>query len=320
MIRLADERLYCDVAYCLDHLRNLAPPSPPPSGPRIPVHFYWRGPFGRKAAFALKSFLATQNLMRLEAWLWLDQSDGAPAAHGPQLDALSALVRLMTYDPAELARDTPLALAQDLIAAPTSAARSDAFRLTVLHRHGGLYIDMDTLLLRDLTILLDSPSGNRPFCYCWSGESVATNAISRLERESTLGIELMAHARSIGSCHPRQLLRHADHDGLDLLELPCPFFDPLWLHFDRWNRFRQAPFDRFSDFFRPFGWFYRRQPGLNSIRDFFPGAFAYQWHGLWRAREAANSYFGMFENEIDGLLAEKFSAQAPAAGLSRTPS
>jgi hypothetical protein len=268
----------------------------------VPVHFYWCGPLGRKPAFSLKSFLATQNLERLEPWLWLD----GPPDDGGQLRDLASHVRVQRYDPDALARGTPLEGEHRLTAPESPAARSDAARLMVLQRHGGLYVDMDTLFLRDLLILLDAPLGRSPFCYRWSGQTeFATNAVFRQDAGARLGQELMTRARALGSCHPRQLLRHADLHDVELLELPCPLFDPLWLHFDGWDRYRGAPFGRFRDFFRPFGPLHRPKPKQPWLRNFFPGAFAYQWHGLWQAPEVPSSWFGLLEAEVDERLRAK---------------
>jgi hypothetical protein len=179
----------------------------------------------------------------------------------------------------------------------------------VLHHHGGLYADIDTLFLRDLRGLLDSPLGRASFCYRWSGmPDVATHAVLRLDAGSALGVELMRRSRELGSCHARRMLRHQDHRDLDLLELPCPLFDPLWLRFDGWDRYRAAPFARFRDFFRPFGVLHRPKRGAApSLAGFFPGAFAYQWHGLWKAPEVTRSWFGLLEREVEERFARKFS-------------
>ncbi len=42
-------------------------------------------------------------------------------------------------------------------------------------------------------------------------------------------------------------------------------------------------------------------------RDFFPGAFAYHWHGYWDAPEHQDSYFGLFRREIDRALEERLA-------------
>jgi hypothetical protein len=107
------------------------------------------------------------------------------------------------------------------------------------------------------------------------------------------------------------VLRFEDNVELDLTVLPCVFFDPLWPHHDHKDKYKSAPIDRFEDFFRKFDWWFRRNRNLRSHRDFFPGAFTYQWHNLWESREHKNSYFGLFNKEFDILLSAKLGIDVP---------
>ena len=77
MKTLADHLLYGDTERCLRYLRELPTNSDPTRSPKVErVHYYWQGRVGLKQAFALKSFLATQDLAHCELWLWLDGQDG----------------------------------------------------------------------------------------------------------------------------------------------------------------------------------------------------------------------------------------------------
>jgi len=304
---LPDERLYCDTTYCLDFARHIQPAANTSPNERTLFHFYWYGDFNRKTALSLKSFLATQNLQRVEAWLWFDAASGDQGANFTRyMGHVRRHIAVKQYDPDSESRGTPFSGCHELLNAPEPANRSDAFRFLILHSYGGVYVDLDTLFLRDFGPLLDSDLGSEAFCYRWSAQPYANSAILRLGRGSKLSTDLIAHCRRIGSCHPARALRHADHERADLVEFPCSFFDPLWLHFDKHERCALAPFDHFEDFFRHFGFLFKRNPGIRALADFFPGAFTYEWHNRWSAREVRSSYFGMFEQEIDGLLARKF--------------
>jgi hypothetical protein len=293
---LPDARLYHDTAYCLEFARRISPGG---SAGRTIFHFYWHGPFGRKPAFALKSFLATQDMENCQAWLWLDSASPQEAGN-PHLAELAPWIVLRDYDPLEQARGTPFEAAPALAAADDPRMRSDAFRLIALYRHGGVYMDIDTLFLRDFRELLASPLGESPFVYRWSAHCpYFSNAIIYIPHTHPLALQLMLHCLAVGSCHSRIAFRHEDHADKDLLELPCPLFDPLWPHFDGQDRYAGAPFNKFEHFFRPFGLFHRRDPAVRGLEDFFPGAFAYQWHGCWRMPEHENSYFGLFERQVD---------------------
>ena len=293
---LPDARLYHDIAYCLEFSKRF---SPSRSRERTIVHFYWHGPFGRKPAFALKSFLATQDMDSCEAWLWLDVAF-RQEADNPHLAELAPWIVIREYDPHQEARGTPFEADPALTLPDDPRVRSDAFRLIALYRYGGLYVDIDTLFLRDFQELIASPLCDSPFVYRWSAHcAYFSNAIIYIPHSHPLAQQLMLQCIRVGSCHSRIAFRHQDHADKDLLELPCGLFDPLWPHFDGQDRYARAPFKKFQDFFRPFGLFHRPNPAIRGLEDFFPGAFAYQWHGCWSMAEHQNSYFGLFERQVE---------------------
>jgi hypothetical protein len=73
----------------------------------------------------------------------------------------------------------------------------DVFRLLVLHKYGGIYIDMDVLILRDL-----SPLNELEFLYQWGTSGFNSNepemtmngAIMRLDKNSSLSKEFLEMA------------------------------------------------------------------------------------------------------------------------------
>jgi hypothetical protein len=73
---LPQERFYRRTEDCLAYLRELVAEDENGCRPFQRYHMYWFGPFGRKPAFAVKSFLATQDPGRGELWLWLDADEG----------------------------------------------------------------------------------------------------------------------------------------------------------------------------------------------------------------------------------------------------
>jgi len=99
-----------------------------------------------------------------------------------------------------------------------------------------------------------------------------------------IALALLEGCAASGDTRPHTALRFEGREELDLTVLPCFFFDPLWPHNDRRDRYRAAPLKRFDDF--------------------FAGAFAYHWHGRWSAPERERSYFGWFQREFaNGLRA-----------------
>jgi hypothetical protein len=304
---LPQARFYRRTEDCLAYLRELVGEDENGCRPSQRYHMYWFGPFGRKPAFAVKSFLATQDPGRSELWLWLDADEGYEGHQDNEfLAPLIPHITVRRFCPGTEARGTPLERAAgSLNGDMTRIGRPNFFRLVVLHNHGGVYVDADTMFLRDMGVLLDVLSPGEEFCYQWSSKPCGTTAIMRLHQGGETVNRLLARCEERGSCRPRNILAFEDGADLDLLVLPCVFFDPLWLHFDSTDSYLDAPFDRFADFFRRFGWRFRPKPEIRSHRDFFPGAFAYQWHNCWRAREHEASYFGMFEREFDRMLTDK---------------
>lgn len=312
MIFLEDQRLYSDTEYCLQFLRTLDDRSTGPLNPAARCHMFWYGAFSRKPALAVKSFLATQDLRHCELWLWLE-AESAYVEHksNPFLHPLLGHLRIKRFDPEAEALGTPLAGRHDLYYGGESNSRSNFARLVVLYHYGGVYVDADTLFLRDLSPLVHTPGYRDEFCYHWSSHMpYGNNAVLRLRRHGETAFALQTRGLARGRLKSKDILTFSSNEDLDLLILPSVFFDPLWPHADQQDRYRHAPFHRFADFFRPFSWRFRRRRDIRSYRDFFPGAFAYHWHNCWNAPEVTNSYFGVFEAEVDAQLDKQLRLSA----------
>lgn len=310
---LADERLYSHTEECLRFLRELigdVNDAVPRKTERY--HMYWYGDFSSKQAFAIKSFLATQDLKKSELWLWLDAENGySDHTNNPFLSPFLPFLNVMRFDSGTEALDTPLEDRPDMFGVSPSS-RSDFFRHIVLFKHGGVYVDMDTMFLRDISPLLCNEQFDSEFCYRWSAhQNYGSSAVMRLRRQSETGYTLLVRCREQGSCHPRRVLRFEDNIDMELTVLPCVFFDPLWPHYDHKDKYKSAPFNRFEYFFRKFNWGFRRKRSIRSCRDFFPGAFTYHWHNFWDVREHEDSYFGFFNREFDQLIREKLGIEIP---------
>jgi hypothetical protein len=303
---LPDERLYWDADHCLSFLRGLKTTDPDDLPAGELYHFYWSGPFTTKQAFAVKSLLATQG-SRGEVILWLDAENGYPDHdENPILRSLAGEVSVRPFDPASDCIGTPLEGRTDLQQHPSPLERANLLRLATLFKYGGVYLDLDTMLIRDLGELFDQPFMTDDFCYRWSAHlPYGNNAVLRFRQGSQNAWKLMERAAEIGTCNPRQVLLFEGAEDVDLTVVPCAFFDPIWPHFDGRCRLEAAPFDTFDGFFRKFSWRFRPGPEGDSYREFFPGAFAYHWHNQWEAQEHERSYFGRFDREFDAMLSSR---------------
>ena len=123
-------------------------------------HTYWRADlaaFGERQALMVKSFLATQSLQHSRLVLWttgtLNSSllDELVRDHPKHVE-----VRIVDYD--VLARGTALEGRADLLGPAMRDTQAwldgDLVRLLALWSDGGVWVDMDVLLVRDLAPLM----------------------------------------------------------------------------------------------------------------------------------------------------------------------
>lgn len=115
-------------------------------------------------------------------------------------------------------------------------AVSDAVRFVVLHLYGGLYLDMDVLLLRDMRPLLlpDPQTGQHSFAERWAAHPLPgdyNTAIMSLTANSSLSSYLVRGGIRMGlNFHPRVIGRMAWKDARneELLMLESATVDPIW--------------------------------------------------------------------------------------------
>lgn len=111
-----------------------------------------------------------------------------------------------------------------------SVVLSDMARFILTYRFGGVYIDADTLLLRDWEELFNWRGA---FAYRWSRLPLYNTAVLKMQRGSALGRWVFRTAAANGmDFHPMTLARYTKDAGLDglLLRLPDALFDPPWLN------------------------------------------------------------------------------------------
>ena len=110
-----------------------------------------------------------------------------------------------------------------------SVALSDLVRFVLCHRFGGIYLDVDTLFLRDWEELWGWPGA---FAYRWSRLDRYNTAVLRMHKGSALGTFILRTGLKNGlNFHPIRIgsyLRDAQMEGL-LTRLPDALFDPAWL-------------------------------------------------------------------------------------------
>jgi hypothetical protein len=264
----------------------------PDVAPREPVtfHMFWRQrrpgwwrrtrAFGRKQALPVKAFFATQDPSECSLELWSDED----LSGNEWLRPFSSRLTHRIYAPEVEVRGTPLESRPALFRQQDGRVwrDGDLFRALVLHNYGGVYVDMDMVLLRPLGALLD-----REFIYQWDDfDDEYNGAIMQLRKKSAFARALIDGIVEIPpgkSNWGRANFRRAFDRGVRVAVYPSPFFDPDW----------QAEPD-FERSFRPFD----RRPNI----DLNDGAFAWHWHNHWDDPVEEGSKFQLFEARIDARL------------------
>ncbi|KAK4047660.1 hypothetical protein OIO90_006089 [Microbotryomycetes sp. JL221] len=159
---------------------------------------------------------------------------------------------------------------------------SDMARFVLTHRFGGVYLDADTLLLRDWTEMFN---WHGSFAYRWSRLEKYNTAVLKLQRGSAIGNFLFRTAVSNGlDFHPMTISRYTKDARLEglLLRLPDALFDPAWLNTEYYQRDRPPfpYFKRFEDFFETPKEI-AAAPSSVGFQGFFQGAFSYHYHNGW---------------------------------------
>jgi WD repeat and SOF domain-containing protein 1 len=164
------------------------------------------------------------------------------------------------------------------------AVVSDAVRFVILHKFGGIYVDADILLLRDL-----QPFYIHEFAYRWSVTDEFNTAVLQLHPQSNISSKLidLAHKKQDPWIFfPTTIQSYIC--PLHLNRIPCAFFDPLWIAADGADGKAIKIWRLPSDGKEAFKTVFRKQSYLSEQgRTVFYGAFALHWHALHRA--------GMFE-------------------------
>ncbi|GAA6017392.1 hypothetical protein JCM10207_005619 [Rhodosporidiobolus poonsookiae] len=163
-----------------------------------------------------------------------------------------------------------------------SVVLSDMARFVLTHRFGGVYLDADTILLRDWTELFN---WHGAFAYRWSRLEKYNTAVLKMQRGSAVGHFVFRTAVANGlDFHPMTVSRYTKDANLEglLLRLPDALFDPAWLNTEYYQRDRppQPYFKRFEDFFDTPKEI-NSQPVALGFDGFFKGAFSYHFHNFW---------------------------------------
>lgn len=182
---------------------------------RTYYHTYWRtdlAAFGPRQEWMLKSFFATQDTEHTTLVLWSNGDlSGNPILASWLMRYPEAFeLRVVNYD--QLARGTELEGSELLRVKDTRAwIDGDLVRLLVLWAYGGVWVDMDSLLTRDLAPLLEHEFVTQWDCYGESTLARATATFSHRRRQALRALQRGPHALPAAFPLPlRSLPHHGD--------------------------------------------------------------------------------------------------------------
>ncbi|THG99901.1 hypothetical protein EW026_g2541 [Hermanssonia centrifuga] len=163
-----------------------------------------------------------------------------------------------------------------------SVALSDLVRFVLCHRFGGVYLDVDTLFLRDWE---DLWGWRGAFAYRWSRMDRYNTAVLRMHKGSAFGTFILRTALRNGlDFHPIRITRYLKDAQMEnlLLRVPDALFDPAWLASEGYQTER-PPFPFFSSFNDFFDTPSQASaaPDALGFDGFFRGAYIYHYHNNW---------------------------------------
>jgi len=259
-------------------------------------HVYWYGKLGRKQNLCIRSYLATQNLTNTVLWVWLDND-----TYDLNTDLIHHKnIYYKRYNPNIEAIDTPFIDYKLLDQRMNLKFRSDIARILFLYKYGGIYFDLDMILLRDLNPLLQDE-----FCYSWSYLKKGNNGILRLKKGSILCKNIIQKYKSSPSpfyLHNQKFFLGYNHryiftEDIHILCYPCILFDPVWILLDKKIISKYSKLSNFDDFFKSTN---------EDVSTFFNNViFAYHWHSRNNMTVERGSYFDKFEKLLQKKLLSK---------------
>jgi|TARA_R110002012_G_scaffold291773_1_gene486422 hypothetical protein len=157
-----NRELYEDYEECIKFLKTIKESDYEYPKEKIKFHIYTEVKT-EKELMSIKSYLATQNLDKTELMIWSDYD----ITDNPLIQPYKHLVTFKIYDPEEEAIGTPLEGNPKLkMKDPKYYLQSDLARILLLYKYGGVWYDMDVILLRDFKPLLD-----QEYMYMWGSET-----------------------------------------------------------------------------------------------------------------------------------------------------
>lgn len=256
---------------------------------KIIFHTYWKGQFGQKQAFSIKSLIATQKQYEFEIWLWLDYEDKEINRSNKYIEDLKGFLQIKYYDVKTSIQNHPFKKVYNLFDEHKNLAfRADGVRMWALSEYGGVWFDLDIMFIKDMHEFFIGPE----FVYSWEKQNYANNALIYLRKNSETNKYLVKKVIKKHSTQPWALFNYKDKKLNSFKVYPASLFDPLW-GIQNENLYIIKNFEEFFD-----------KPIHKKITpsEAFPYAYAYHWHNLWKKEVVEGSLFSQFENYFENEI------------------
>lgn len=269
-------------------------------------HVHWRGPLDNdKIILQLKSILATQEVSKIFFWI----EDNFTTFMSPsylKLNQLKKYVEVKVFDKSVLSmvsgnpKNTEKIWSYYNRHHDDRRYKTDVFRWVILNIYGGVYLDLDMFLLKDLrNIRLNNYSSK------WPGKPYAAADMLKLEQGSMNYEQIFLNNPDNPKCFlmmfpPLYNLEayNMKYDNVNLTVLPTSFFDMA---------FAAGLHSNSPALYDDLGLFFKNTDKEVNLKNFFPGCFSYHWHNQWNSPELKNSYAGKLNNEIDEIIETKYN-------------
>lgn len=276
----------------------------------LDVHVFWHGyKCDDNHLVLFKSLILAHNTAYLRVIVWL--LDDATCLRGIFPNIEFRLFRASAELPSgytNLTARMELAMTHNgaFIPHDIKSIYSDMIRWAVLVKYGGLYLDVDCVVLRDLTPLLHV----RPFAYNWGHKPFWNTAIFGMAQQDPLMARIFRTLLDAQDqrkelewnlFYPPATAPVAKAMGVPFLLLSVHIFDPIWLRGDGTD----VPHSKLPPtalaghnaqlFEKAFA------PRPSSLADMAPGAFVFHFHGQFRLVAAKGSYAELIHKQYDAL-------------------
>jgi len=246
----------------------------------------------QKEAMSVKSFFATQDIKHTQLILWSDYN----VENNIFLQPFKQYIDFRIYDPIKESKNTILENCTDKLCANDRLyySKSDLMRLLVCHKYGGIWIDMDVILLRNF-----KPFFDQEFVYMWGTERNfedygACATIIHILKNSEFGSELLKELKQ------SEIIPLSYNWGKDLIAkvykrykkftiFPSVFFNTEWQMNPAGNGAKHET-----------GWFVNNEYSNHLCLE----AFSWHWHNTSykNAEIQSGSKFDLLTKLIDNKL------------------